>query len=64
MSRREARQETRPSDLKMVSRTFYYIDYKQFVDVVKYRIYKMRRGLEESMKNVAGLARACADGAR
>lgn len=48
----EARQETRPSDLKLVTKTYYYIDFKLFVDVVKYKMYMMKRGIEDLIKNV------------
>lgn len=36
----------------MITRNYFYIDYKQFVDIVKYRIYKMRHSVEEMIKKV------------
>jgi transcription initiation factor TFIIE subunit alpha len=50
--RRESRQEVRPSDQKTINKTFYYIDYREFVDVVKYKMYRMKKSFEDSMKHV------------
>ncbi|GAA96021.1 uncharacterized protein L969DRAFT_96744 [Mixia osmundae IAM 14324] len=36
-----ARNEVRPGGLKAVERTYYFIDYKLFIDVVKLRLYKI-----------------------
>ena len=36
---------------KPLTKSFYYLDYKQLVDVVKYKMYKMRKSFEDSMKN-------------
>lgn len=46
-----SRQETR-EDEKVVSRSYYYIDFALFADVVKLRLYKMRKYLEDKVKNV------------
>jgi transcription initiation factor TFIIE subunit alpha len=37
---------------KPLTKSFYYLDYKQLVDVVKYKMYKIRKSFEDSMKNV------------
>ena len=37
---------------KPFQRTFYILDYKLFVDVVKYRMFKLKRNLDEDIKNV------------
>ena len=47
----ETKQQPR-ADGKIITRNFFYIDYKQFVDIVKYRIYKMRQSVEEMIKRV------------
>lgn len=51
--RSEARQEVRASDQKLITKTYYYLDFKGFVDVVKWRTYMMRKGLEDAMRNEA-----------
>lgn len=48
----ETKQQPR-ADGKIITRNFFYIDYKQFVDIVKYRIYKMRHSVEEMIKKVS-----------
>ena len=40
------------ADGKIISRNYFYFDYKQFVDIVKYRIYRMRQSVEEMIKRV------------
>ena len=47
----ETKQQPR-ADGKIINRNYFYIDYKQFVDIVKYRIYKMRQSVEEMIKKV------------
>lgn len=47
----EIKQQPR-ADGKIINRNYFYIDYKQFVDIVKYRIYKMRQNVEEMIKRV------------
>lgn len=49
----ETKQQPR-ADGKMITRNYFYIDYKQFVDIVKYRIYKMRQSVEDMIKKVRG----------
>jgi transcription initiation factor IIE alpha subunit len=49
----EMKYETRGTfKKKMIQLTYWYIDYKQFVDVVKYKLYKMRQTVEASLKKV------------
>ena len=36
---------------KTLTRSYYYIDYKKFVDMVKFKIYKIRKNLESMMTN-------------
>lgn len=50
----ETKQQPR-ADGKIINRNYFYIDYKQFVDIVKYRIYKMRHSVEEMIKKVRSL---------
>lgn len=47
------RPEVREYDGKTFSRTYYYIDFALFADVVRYRLYMMRVILEQKVKNVA-----------
>lgn len=35
---------------KQFTKSFYYIDYKQMIDIVKYRVFKMRKSYESQMK--------------
>lgn len=51
----DSRQEVRPSDQKMVNKTYYYIDYKTFVDVVKYKMYMMKKSIEDQLQTVQNL---------
>lgn len=46
------RPEVREYDGKTFSRTYYYIDFALFADVVRYRLYQMRISLEQKVKNV------------
>lgn len=46
------RQEVRPSDQKLINKTYFYIDFKMFVDVLKYRMYMMKKSIEDQMRNV------------
>ncbi len=48
----ESRQEVRQSDQKTVNRTYYYIDFVMFVNVVKYKLYMMKKQLESQLKSV------------
>ena len=36
---------------KALTKSYYYLDYKQLVDVVKYKIFKMRKYFEDRMKS-------------
>lgn len=47
-----SRQETREYDGKLFHRTYYYIELGVFADAVKYRLFLMRRALEDKIKNV------------
>jgi len=38
--------EARKPDQRQIPNTYYYLDYKIFVDVVKYKIHKMRGALD------------------
>lgn len=49
---RLVRQEMRSSDEKFIPRTYYFIDFAAFADVVKLRLFKMRKQLEDRIKNV------------
>lgn len=51
----KVRQEERSYDGKPIQRTYFYIDYGSFADVVKYRLHGMRRLLEDKLKNVTKL---------
>ena len=37
---------------KQLTKSYFYIDYKQMVDVIKYKIYKMRKSFEVLMRKV------------
>ncbi|KAG0234817.1 hypothetical protein BGW41_000996 [Actinomortierella wolfii] len=45
------KQEARKPDQRPVPKTYYYVDYKSFVDVVKYKIHKMSKELDSHMSN-------------
>jgi len=45
------RSEARKPEHKPVPKTYYYIDYKQFVDVVKWKMYQIRFRVGERMRN-------------
>ena len=40
-------------DSNKPSKTFYFIDFKQLVDVVKFKIYRMKQIISASLNNVA-----------
>ena len=44
--------ETRPDRRAPLTSTYWYIDYKQFVDVVKYKLHRMQSRLQELLKAV------------
>ncbi|KAL1917931.1 uncharacterized protein VTP21DRAFT_3765 [Calcarisporiella thermophila] len=51
--RSEQRNEPRKPDQRLIPRVYYFIDYKQFVDVVKWRMFKMQRTVREEMQEAA-----------
>lgn len=44
------RMEPRKPDQRMVPKTYYYIDYKEFVDVVKWKMYKMQTLVRDKLR--------------
>lgn len=40
--------------LRMRDVIYWYLDYREFADVVKYRIAMMRKGIDEKVKQVSG----------
>lgn len=49
----QVRQELRHYDGRQISRTYYYIDLAHFVDVTTFRLYRMRKTLEEQASSQA-----------
>lgn len=47
---RATRNEPRKQDGRMVPKTYYYIDYKEFVDVVKWKMYKMQTLVRDNLR--------------
>ncbi|KAI9618891.1 hypothetical protein H4Q26_012145 [Puccinia striiformis f. sp. tritici PST-130] len=46
------RAELKPGAYKATQRTYYYIDYKHCVDVIKWRMWKMSKVLDDKQRNV------------
>ncbi|KAI8457336.1 transcription initiation factor TFIIE alpha subunit [Phakopsora pachyrhizi] len=46
------RAEVKPGAHKATQRTYYYIDYKHCVDVIKWRMWKMSKVLDDKQRNV------------
>lgn len=46
------RAEMKPNGIKATQRTYYYIDYKHCVDVIKWRMWKMNKALDDKQRNV------------
>lgn len=44
------RMEPRKQDQRLVPKTYYYIDYKEFVDVVKWKMYKMQTLVRDNLR--------------
>lgn len=42
---------------RAVPRSYYWIDYQNFCNVVKWRVSAMRRGIEQKLRNVSILSR-------
>ncbi|KAI7906674.1 uncharacterized protein BX663DRAFT_427990 [Cokeromyces recurvatus] len=42
--------EPRKQDQRLVPKTYYYIDYKEFVDVVKWKMYKMQTIVRDNLR--------------
>ncbi|KAI8991546.1 hypothetical protein BDF20DRAFT_812433 [Mycotypha africana] len=42
--------EPRKQDQRLVPKTYYYLDYKEFVDVVKWKMFKMQTNVHENLK--------------
>ncbi|KAF9970053.1 hypothetical protein BGZ73_007346 [Actinomortierella ambigua] len=49
--RHVTKQEARKPDQRPVPKTYYYVDYKSFVDVVKFKIHKMSKELDSHMSS-------------
>jgi transcription initiation factor TFIIE subunit alpha len=44
--------EARKPDQRAIPNTYYFLDYKMFVDVVKYKIHRMGKELDAVMSKV------------
>lgn len=44
--------EARKQDQRAVPKTYYYLDYKEFVDVVKWKMYKMQTIVRDNLRTV------------
>ncbi|KAL0081158.1 hypothetical protein J3Q64DRAFT_1756839 [Phycomyces blakesleeanus] len=44
------RMEARKQDQRPVPKTYYYLDYKEFVDVVKWKMYKMQTTVRDNLR--------------
>ncbi|KAI8140706.1 hypothetical protein BJV82DRAFT_671442 [Fennellomyces sp. T-0311] len=42
--------EARKQDQRAVPKTYYYLDYKEFVDVVKWKMYKMQTNVRDNLR--------------
>jgi hypothetical protein len=49
------KQEARAPDQRAVPKNYYYIDYKQFVNVVKWKMYKMQTSVRDTLRTVSSL---------
>jgi transcription initiation factor TFIIE subunit alpha len=47
---RGTRMENRKQDQRPIPKTFYYLDYKEFVDVVKWKMYKMQMVVRDNLR--------------
>ena len=45
--------EARKQDQRPVPKTYYYLDYKEFVDVVKWKMYKMQTIVRDNLRTVS-----------
>ena len=46
------RNEVKEGSIKATSRSYYYIDYKTFIDVVKWKMFKIRKNIEDKLRDV------------
>lgn len=53
------KQEARAPDQRAVPKTYYYIDYKQFVNVVKWKMYKMQTSVRDTLRTVRSWKYQC-----
>lgn len=49
------RNEVKEGSIKATSRSYYYIDYKTFIDVVKWKMFKIRKNIEDKLRDVCEL---------
>ena len=52
LARRHRRLELRPGAMKATSRTWYYIDYQRTIDNIKWRMFKIRKVIDDKLRNV------------
>jgi hypothetical protein len=52
---RYRRNELKEGAMRAVGRQYFYIDYKHFCDVVKWRVAEMRRLIDKDLRNVRTL---------
>lgn len=53
VAKRATRMEARKQDQRPVPKTYYYLDYKEFVDVVKWKMYKMQTIVRDNLRTVS-----------
>ena len=49
---RHRRPELRPGAMKATAKTWYYIDFQRTIDVIKWRMYKIRKVIDDKLRNV------------
>ena len=46
------RNEYQPPNPRPLLKTYYYIDYQQFIDNVKWRMWRIRKAIDDKLRNV------------
>lgn len=53
--RRHRRNELRPGAMKASPRTWYYIDFQRTIDNIKWKMFKIRKQIDDKLRNVGCL---------
>ena len=56
---RHTRLESKENQQRPVNRTYYYVDFRATIDVVKYRMHKVVRDVERKMNKVSSTFAQC-----